>query len=152
MKSVNANRSLTSSHTTWQCFMHYSAGRGFFPVWLFVFLKLFTLLSHGCRKNFKLPGICNQQEGNCTARKFFWLYFPFASYKGSWSSSSYSSWENPWQPALSDSLAVSHVIGLFTSPPETGEQTKQLYNFPCENDPTGYAGYNSSLFHHVILA
>lgn len=29
--------------------------------------------------------------------------------------------ENPWQTALSDNPAVSHVIGLFTSPPETGE-------------------------------
>ena len=28
--------------------------------------------------------------------------------------------ENPWQPALSDSPVVSHVIGLFTSLQETG--------------------------------
>ena len=47
-------------------------------------------------QHFKLPGICNQQNGNCTARKFFLFYFFFLFPMK-------VAWENPRLPALSDS-------------------------------------------------
>ena len=58
-----------------------------------------------CRQHFKLLGICDQQEGNCTlARKFFlFYYFPFVSYE--------SSWQNPWPPGLATAVLVGKAFG-----------------------------------------
>lgn len=90
-------------------------------MWLFVFMKLFTLLSHGCHKNFKLRVYVISREGNCTQGSSFRSIFLLLPIKVAGAHPHIVAGENPWQTALSDNPAVSHVIGLFTSPPETGE-------------------------------
>ena len=81
-----------------------------FSCLMFFFCWEFSRLHFGAALSLSvnIPGcwvFCDQQEGNCTlARKFFlFYYFPFVSYK--------SSWKNPWPPGLATAVLVGKAFG-----------------------------------------